>query len=134
MIYPMATVVLLTFLLALFLLTERFHVLVNGQQPGDARSLLVARRWPGPLRKSDRCYKSMFDMPILFFPVCTLHLVLDMETLIAVLLAWSFVVFRTLHAGLYLFTSQLLYHSLCSWLASACVFGLWLHVLLNLKV
>ena len=134
MLYAMISLVLLTFMFALLVLSERIHYLIKGVIKPASFDLPDAQHEPLVLVKSTACYKSMFDMPVLFFPVCTIHLLLSIENITAILLAWLFVLTRCLYAFLLISSDLPLYRAVCAWVSSISLFGMWLNVLLNLPV
>ena len=53
--------------------------------------------FPDRLRSARQQYQNMFEIPILFYLLCLLHIFFNSYTQIDILLAWGFVIFRVLH-------------------------------------
>ena len=53
--------------------------------------------FPDRLRSARQQYQNMFEIPILFYLLCLLHIFFYNYTQIDILLAWGFVIFRVLH-------------------------------------
>ena len=53
--------------------------------------------FPDRLRSARQQYQNMFEIPILFYLLCLLHISFNNYTQIDILLAWGFVIFRVLH-------------------------------------
>ncbi len=53
--------------------------------------------FPDELLSARYQFQNMFEVPILFYLLCILHLIINNYTSIDVLLAWGFVIFRVLH-------------------------------------
>ena len=53
--------------------------------------------FPDRLRSARQHYQNMFEIPILFYLLCLLHIFFNNYTEIDILLAWGFVIFRVLH-------------------------------------
>ena len=53
--------------------------------------------FPDRLRSARQQYQNMFEIPILFYLLCLLHIFFNSFTQIDILLAWGFVIFRVIH-------------------------------------
>ena len=53
--------------------------------------------FPDRLRSARQQYQNMFEIPILFYLLCLLHISFNNYTQIDILLAWGFVIFRVIH-------------------------------------
>ena len=53
--------------------------------------------FPDRLRSARQQYQNMFEIPILFYLLCLLHIFFNSYTQIDILLAWGFVIFRVIH-------------------------------------
>ncbi|GGA77817.1 membrane protein [Brucella endophytica] len=62
---------------------------------------------PAPSATAIRNLANQFELPVLFYVVCLSLYVLNGATLIAVLLAWAFVISRILHAGVHVTSNDL---------------------------
>jgi hypothetical protein len=71
----------------------------------------------------------MFEVPVLFYVVCTLYVSLQVESSLAIALAWAFVGLRYLHAFIHLSYNHVLHRMLAFWFALLAVLGLWINLL-----
>ena len=53
--------------------------------------------FPDELRSARYQFQNMFEIPILFYLLCLLHIILDNYTQLDIILAWVFVIFRVIH-------------------------------------
>lgn len=53
--------------------------------------------FPDELRSARYQFQNMFEIPILFYLLCLLHIILDNYTQLDIILAWGFVIFRVIH-------------------------------------
>ena len=53
--------------------------------------------FPDKLQSARYQFQNMFEVPILFYLLCVLHIIFDNYTQIDIILAWGFVLFRVLH-------------------------------------
>ncbi|OUX37696.1 MAG: hypothetical protein CBE33_02790 [Candidatus Pelagibacter sp. TMED273] len=53
--------------------------------------------FPDKLYSARYQFQNMFEVPILFYLLCLLHINLNMFTIVDVYLAWGFVLFRVVH-------------------------------------
>ena len=78
------------------------------------------------------CFSDQFELPVLFYALIALALPIRHADLIIVLLSWVFVVFRLLHAGLFV-TSNDLGQRTSAWFAGALVLlAMWIYFALKI--
>ena len=53
--------------------------------------------FPDKLKSARYQFQNMFEIPLLFFPLCIVHMILKNDTVIDHVFIWGFVVFRVLH-------------------------------------
>ena len=53
--------------------------------------------FPDRLRSSRQHYQNMFEIPILFYLLCSLNIFFNNYTRFDLILAWGFVIFRIIH-------------------------------------
>ena len=53
--------------------------------------------FPDKLKSARYQFQNMFEIPLLFFPLCITHIILNNATVIDHILVWGFVIFRVLH-------------------------------------
>ena len=53
--------------------------------------------FPDKLKSARYQFQNMFEIPLLFFPLCIVHMVLENSTTLDHVFVWGFVIFRILH-------------------------------------
>ena len=103
LIYPMATMVLLTALVLSRMVLGRVAAVKRGEV--DARFYKTYQGDEGEPRKAaqhTRHFINLFESPVLFYAGCISAMVVGQGTGIIVWLAWAYVVCRALHAFVHL--------------------------------
>ena len=86
--------------LNLFLIFRLLYLATRYVQSRDVRLSqfrIYEGEFPDRLRSARQQYQNMFEIPILFYLLCLLHIFFNNYTQIDILLAWGFVIFRVLH-------------------------------------
>tara|TARA_B110000881_G_C18353816_1_gene402844 strand:- start:135 stop:536 length:402 start_codon:yes stop_codon:yes gene_type:complete len=130
MLYPMAFMVLLTFIVAGIAIKHRFASVKNGTVSARFYKLMEGENVPEIITKSTRCFNNMFEVPVLFYVVCTLYISLNIDSSLAIVLAWSFVILRYLHAFIHLSYNYVLHRMLAFWFGLLAILGLWINIIL----
>jgi hypothetical protein len=130
MIQAMAAMVLLTIIVALITVITRMKSVKAGDVRARYYKLMQGQEVPEIVIKTGRCFNNQFEVPVLFYAVAILHVVLNVQHDIAVYLAWGFVVFRYAHALIHLSYNHVLHRMLAFFVALLCVVALWVHLLL----
>lgn len=88
--------------------SPKYYKAHSGEKPPSERLIIIGRH-----------YDNQFQVPMLFFIVCSLHMVLGLANLFTLVLAWLFVVARLLHTRIHLGTNFIPYRAgtfMLSWL------------------
>lgn len=72
--------------------------LVRSGQIHPSQIALDNRNWPDDLRKLGNNYSNQFELPLLFYVLCIIAMLVNMADMITLLLAWLFVASRLVHA------------------------------------
>ncbi|HEY7772236.1 MAG TPA: MAPEG family protein [Marinagarivorans sp.] len=130
MLYAMFGMVALTTVVGILAVTSRVRGVRNKQI-----SIKVFRTMQGDLPdfilRTTRNYNNQFELPVLFYLVCTLYIVLQHETLAALITAWAFVASRVLHAFIHLTANNIMHRMLAFWLGVILVLGLWINLVVQ---
>jgi hypothetical protein len=124
LIYPMFAMVLLTFVVALWMMYTRVTAISSGQMKfsyfksysGEATEMVL---------KTSRHFTNLFEVPVLFYATLLTIMILDISSSAILLLSWLFVVSRVLHAIIHIFVTNIYPRMgayMLGWLA---VLGLW---------
>jgi len=131
LLYPMALMVLLSLIVGAVAVKSRFASVKQGQVKPKYFKLMSGQQVPEIITKTTRNFNNQFEIPVLFYVVCTLYISLDVTSLFAVILAWLFVAFRYLHSYIHLTYNHLLHRMIAFWLAFVCVIALWVNLLVQ---
>ena len=131
MLYPMALMVLLTLIVGLVSARARFSSLRSGDVEVKYFKLMQGQDIPERVTVTTRSFNNMFEVPVLFYVVCTLYISLGVEGFPGLVLAWLFVSLRYLHAYIHLTYNNLLHRMLCFWASFICVLLLWVNLILQ---
>jgi len=125
MIFPMFAMVVLTVVVSFFAISSRVKSVKSGAVKIKYFQLMQSDDVPEDVIRTTRCVNNMFEVPVLFYVVCTLFISLSVQSTLAVGLAWMFVVFRCAHAFIHLKYNNVIHRMNAFWLAYICVFLLW---------
>jgi hypothetical protein len=128
LVFPMAAMVLLTFVVAVRLFRARVRAVRAGQTPTSYFRVFQGGAEPEYLAQATRHFANLFETPILFYAGCLAAMVVGASGPIAVSLAWLYVASRCAHAWVHLGRNRIR-HRLPVYLAGWIVLlGLWLQV------
>lgn len=133
MLYPMFAMVLLTLGVGVITLKTRFKSVKNKEI--SPRYYLTMKAEDGEVvpefvHKTTRLLNNMFEMPVLFYVAGTLAIVMEAESIAAVITAWVFVASRIVHAWIYLTYNNLMHRMRIFWVGIVAVVVLWILLLL----
>lgn len=130
MIYAMFMMSMLTILIGLIAVKSRLLSVKNGQLSPSYFSLMQGDKVPDVVIKTSRCFNNMFEMPTLFYIVCTLYIVLGIESYAAVIVAWLFFLFRCAQAFIHLSSNNVRLRMLTFGASVLSVFFLWVNLMI----
>ena len=127
----MFVVSILTIMIGLIGIRARITSVSNGQVKARYFKLMQGQEVPEIVTKTTRCFSNMFEVPVLFYVVCTLYVVLGIESLVGLVFAWLFIIFRIVHAYIHI-TYNLVRHRMYAFGASVlCVLFLWVNLIVQ---
>ena len=130
MIWPMIAHVALIFCLYLLLSRRRVGAVKEGR--ASVSQFRENREEPSESLVVKNCIANQFELPVLFYILIALALLLRKADLVIVLLSWVFVVTRFAHAGIFVTSNDVRSRSLV-WFAGALVlFAMWLYFALKM--
>jgi len=124
MLYPMFTMVILTFLVAINLFRLR-HKAVKAGEVRLSQFRLNTGDMPDKIIQTANNYANLFEVPMLFYVVCATAIALGIQTPIMVVVAWVFVVARIIHSLIHLTSNNVIFRLYAYVLGSICVLILW---------
>jgi hypothetical protein len=128
LVYPMLAMVLLTFGVAVVLFRARLRAVREGLTPVSYFRLLQGSPEPEFLAKPTRHYANLFETPVLFYAGCLAAMVLAVEGVWVVAMAWGYVAARILHAWIHLGTNRVRWRLRVFTAGWLCLLTLWMLV------
>lgn len=127
MFYPMFAMVIVTFVVAIYLLCARISAVKQRQISVRYFQLNTSDKEPPPhLVRAERHYSNLFEVPLLFYVTCIVAMVLQFQNDLLVILAWIFVVSRILHAFIHLTYNKVLHRMAVFLFGTFCVLAMWI--------
>jgi hypothetical protein len=96
-VYPLLTMVILTLIVTIRLLFFAVKSIIKGEVH-IKQYRIYDGEFLAKFSSVRQHYKNMFEMPILFYLLCTLLIISDSVAPLDIQLAWGFVIFRILHS------------------------------------
>ena len=131
MLYPMFLMVLLTFIIACITAKARFDSVKNKTVRTKFYSLMDGQEVPDIITKTTRNFNNQFEVPVLFYVVCSLYIFWGINSYFALIVAWLFVVLRVVHSYIHLTYNHVFHRMITFWLSLLCVMTLWVNLLLQ---
>ena len=123
--------VVLTFIIGGIAVKTRFASVTSGAVGLRYYKLMQGDNAPEFVIKTTRCYNNQFEVPVLFYVVCTLYVSLGIESVVGVAFAWAFVLLRVVHAYIHLSYNRVVHRMVVYWAALMCVLVLWVNLILH---
>lgn len=125
----MSLMVLLTCIVGFIAVKTRFASVKKGDVKAKYFRLMEGQEVPEIITKTTRNFNNQFEIPVLFYVVCTLYISLNIESLVAIVLAWTFVALRFLHSYIHLTYNHVLHRMSVFSLSFLCVIAMWINLL-----
>ncbi|MBL4830931.1 MAG: MAPEG family protein [Aliivibrio sp.] len=129
LLYPMFLMVLLTLVVGIITVKARIKSVKNGEISAKYFRLMDGQALPELVTKTTRNFNNQFEIPTLFYVVCTLYISFGLESLLAVVFAWLFVALRIAHSYIHITYNHVLHRMLTFFGAFFCVIALWVNLL-----
>jgi len=125
LVYPMAAMVLLTFVVLIKMFRARVRAVQAGEADAGYYKTYQEGKEPREVAQFSRHLVNMFESPTLFYAACIAGMVTGQNATILVVLAWVYVAMRAIHAYIHTGSNRLpprikIYFS--SWLV---LLGMW---------
>jgi hypothetical protein len=125
-LYPVAALGGLTFLVLLLIPYARFTAAARGQVTARDFRYGESSNVPGEVSLPNRNLMNLLELPVLFYVVCLAFYVTATIDARAVYLAWAYVALRALHSAIHL-TYNNVFHRLSAYAASnVALIALWI--------
>jgi hypothetical protein len=127
MFYPMFVMVILTFIVAIYLLASRISAVKQRKVSiGYFRLNSGASEPPPHLIAAAKHYSNLFELPLLFYVTCLVTMVMGFHNALLIILAWVFVASRVIHALIHLTYNNVVHRMLAFLCGATCILIMWL--------
>lgn len=131
MINAMFALVMFTMLVGLYVVKVRRESVRLGQVDKRYYQLMQGYEASDKVVKSTRCINNLYEVPVLFYAVGILYVVLGLESVVALVFAWLFVLLRVVHAYIHLTYNNVMHRMYAFSGGVLCVCILWVNLMLQ---
>jgi hypothetical protein len=107
LLLPMASMVLLTFVVLVRAFRARVRAVREGKVPVAHYALPAGMQEPDYALKPIRHFANLFEAPVLFYAGCLAAMALQRVEIVTLVLAWAYVAARLMHAAVHLGANRL---------------------------
>tara|TARA_R110001583_G_scaffold11613_9_gene52236 strand:- start:28082 stop:28489 length:408 start_codon:yes stop_codon:yes gene_type:complete len=129
-IYPMFTLVVLTFVIGFSMGISRFISVKKGLVDRRYFKLLAGYTAPDNIVKLSRNFSNLFEIPVLFYALGIVLLALDINNQLMLSLAWAFVVLRIIHSIIHVTYNHPIHRFLVFLISSTIVLIMWVQLMI----
>lgn len=122
---------LLTVVVGIIAVKARFASVRNGDVSIKHYRLMNYQHMPEFVTQSSRNYNNQFEVPILFYVVGILNISLSIESILAVVCAWLFVISRIIHSYIHLTYNNVVHRMLSYWAGLVLIIIMWVNLLIK---
>lgn len=107
LIYPLFAMFLLSAVVLVVMFKARVRAVKSGQVKLGYFKTYESAQLPEAVIKTARHFSNLFEAPVLFYVICILGMVLNIDSMAFVSLAWVYVILRSLHAMIHMGPNKL---------------------------
>lgn len=107
LVYPMAAMVLLTFIVLVRMVRGRFIAVGRGEVDARFYKTYQGQDEPRTAAQNTRHFVNLFENPVLFYAACAVAMITGQGTGLLYWLAWAYVAARVLHAFVHLGSNRI---------------------------
>lgn len=126
MIYPMFAMVVLTFVVAIYMLSLRVSAVRSGRVKLSAFRLNNEETMSPRMLQVARNYSNLFEMPVLFYAAGAVTLALNLNSIAISILAWLFVVSRIVHSLIHITSNNVIRRMQAFMAGNLCILLIWM--------
>ncbi len=131
LLYPMFSMVILTLAVGFLTVKYRIASVKTGDISAKYFRLMDGQDVPDIIKKTTRNFNNQFEIPTLFYVVCTLYISLGIESFLALVCAWLFAILRIVHSYIHITYNHVMHRMLTFFAAFICVIILWVDLLIQ---
>lgn len=127
MFYPMLAMIILTFIVAFYLLSLRVMAVKQRKVSlGYFRLNSGSSEPPAHVIAAARHFSNLFELPLLFYVTCLVAMFLNFQNSVLIICAWLFVISRVIHAFIHLTYNNVVHRMLAFLVGTSCIVVMWL--------
>ena len=126
MIYPMFAMIVLTFAVAIYMLSLRVSAVRSGRVKLSAFRLNNEETMSPRMLQVARNYSNLFEMPVLFYAAGAVTLALNLNSIAMSILAWLFVVSRIVHSLIHITSNNVIRRMQAFMAGNLCILLIWM--------
>ena len=130
MLIAMFMMVLLTFIVGIITVTVRIKNVKKGKMSRKYFRLMQGDDLPDLVTKTTRNFNNQFELPVLFYVVCTLFISLNIQSEFALYTAIVFVISRYLHAVIHISYNNVMHRMISFFIGFICILAMWVNLLI----
>lgn len=131
LVYPMFAMFLLTVFTLIKMFLARRHAIVSGQMKMHFFKTFAGSEQPEEVLKTSRHFSNIFEAPSLFYIACILGMILSIQGLPFIILAWLYVMARCLHAYIHMGPNKVM-HRMRAYAFSWLILGImWISIFIE---
>ncbi|MBC7458762.1 MAG: MAPEG family protein [Bdellovibrionaceae bacterium] len=98
LIYPLFAMFLLSAVILMTMFRSRIRAVKSGQIKVSYFKTYESSNLPEDVIKTARHFSNLFEAPVLFYVICVVGMILNIDSQLFVVLAWGYVLVRAVHA------------------------------------
>ena len=130
MLITMFMMVLLTFIVGIITVTVRIKNVKKGKMSRKYFRLMQGDDLPDLVTKTTRNFNNQFELPVLFYVVCTLFISLNIQSEFALYTAIVFVISRYFHAFIHISYNNVMHRMISFFIGFICILAMWVNLLI----
>jgi hypothetical protein len=131
LVYPMAVLVLLSFIVLIRLFRSRVSAVRQGQLSIKYYRVFQGESEPESTLKPARHFANLFEAPTLFYAGCLAAMVAGDYGVVLLAIAWGYVAARVVHALIHLGGNRVRYRVRAYFVSWLLLLALWVHVVVR---
>jgi len=130
MLIAMFMMVVLTFIIGIVTVTVRIKNVKKGKMSRKYFRLMQGDDLPDLVTKTTRNFNNQFEIPVLFYVVCSLFISLKIESEFALYAATVFVISRYVHSVIHIGYNNVMHRMISFFIGFICVLAMWINLLI----
>ena len=130
LIYPMSTLIFLTFSMMYLLLVLRVQAVRSRKVSPRYFKLNKGDDVPDNMLAVSQNYSNLFELPALFYLVCVIAIIINQSAEYFIIHAWAFVLFRYIHSYIHVSYNHILHRLAAFALSGFILLSMWIKLVL----